>query len=388
GDPVGRAVRRWVIWIVGVLAIIVVFTYIAGLSGSSDVDLDPNNPQGNGMQAIAEVLDDQGVEVEVARGVDALPADSAQGATVMVSTTDFLSPASGQRLLEYSEDASSLVVLSPADTLQETFQIDARVSGRFTPTPMSPECDATRWAEGEQVTHGDALITVTSDDGAAVTTCLPPSAGFNAGGSNAGYLIELARSGERPIILAGVASALTNEHIETEANAAMGLRLLADSDRLIWLIPSLADAGDLPPQGLFDVLPDAVAPAIGLMIAALAMVALVQGRRLGPVSTEPLPVVIRAIETTASRGRLYAQARDRSRALASLQVAARRRLASRLGLNMRAEPEEIVAAVASATGRHTDEVHRMIANPYVEDDETLVRIARDLRALEEGMTSI
>ncbi|CAN5511045.1 DUF4350 domain-containing protein [soil metagenome] len=390
-DPVGHRVRRWVLWIGAVLVLMLVFTYIAGLAGSSDKDLDPDNPHSNGMQALAQVLDDQGVSVEVARGVEELPGDSAQGATVMVVTTDYLSPSSGQALLDYSQDASSLVVLSPTDTLQATFDIDATVVDRLTTTPMSPECAARWWAEGERVTHGDALIdidqSVPADTDQSVTTCVPPSAGFNAGGSQSGYLVELDQGDNPPIILAGLSQSWTNQHILNEANAATSLRVLGQSDRLIWLIPSISDAGDLPARGLFDVLPDAVAPAMVLFVCALGMLALVMGRRLGPVSTEPLPVVIRAIETTVSRGRLYAEARDRSRALASLQLASRRRLATRLGLAARAEPEDVVAAVARATGRRTDDIRRLLADARVDDDSTLVAIARDVRALEEGTIS-
>lgn len=384
-DLLGRRARRWVVWIVGIVTVMLIFTYLVGLSGSSDVALDPNNPRADGMQGIAQVLGDEGVDVEVVRGVGSLPGTAADGATVMVSTTDYLSSSSGSALLDYSQNASSLVVLSPADNMSEVFDIDAAVTPRVTTTPMSPECESTLWAPREQVTDGDRLISVSTEpSGGQVMTCLPPSAGFNAGGSNSGYLVELQVPDRGPIVLAGLASSLTNEHILDEANAATGLRLLGDSDRLIWVIPSITDAGDLPPRGLFDVLPDAAGPAMALLVAALGMLALVQGRRLGPVSTEPLPVVIRAIETTTSRGRMYAQAEDRIRALASLQLASRRRLATRLGLAAGVQPDEVVAAVALAHGRHTDDIYRVLADPRVDDDATLVRIARDLKALEEG----
>ncbi len=388
-DPVGRRGRRWVVWVVGIVAVVAIFTYFVGLSGSSDVRLDPNNPRADGMQGIAQVLGDEGVEVEVVRGIGSLPGAAADGATVLVSTTDYLSPSSGSALLEYSQDASSLVVLSPADNMEEVFDIDATVSARLTTTPMSPECDSTLWAPTERVTHGNVLIAASSESsGGQVTTCLPPSAGFNAGGSNSGYLIELQLPDRGLIVLAGLASSLTNEHILNEANAATGLRLLGGSERLIWVIPSIADAGDMPPRGLFDVLPNAVGPAMALLVAALGMLALVHGRRLGPVSTEPLPVVIRAIETATSRGRLYAQSGDRARALASLQLASRRRLATRLGLGAHAQPDQVVAAAARASGRHIDDVYRVLADPHVDDDATMVQIAHDLKALEEGTPGI
>src|SRR5690606_34011616 len=125
---------------------------------------------------------------------------------------------------------------------------------------------------------------------------------------------------------------------------------------------------------------EATVPAVVLLLAALGAVMVWRGRRLGPVVTEPLPAVIRSVETTQSRARMYRRARDRRRALAALQLAARRRLAIRLGLSRHAPTEAVVQAVAQASGRHTQEIHRLLADPAADDDETLVRTARELRA--------
>ena len=39
-----------------------------------------------------------------------------------------------------------------------------------------------------------------------------------------------------------------------------------------------------------------------------------RGRRLGPLVVEPLPVVVKAVESTQGRGRLYRRVRDRAHA--------------------------------------------------------------------------
>ena len=377
---------RWALWVSVVLALMLIVTFIAGRSGASGAPLDPDNPGPDGMQALAQVLSDQGVDVQVVRGVSSLPEESAQGATVMVSTTDFLSQDSGDDLLDYASAATSLVILSPADNLREVIDVDVDTRSTTTPTAMSPECENTLWQAGDKVTDGDTLLEVDSTlERDEATICLPPSPGYNAGGARSGYLVEVDNTGAAPTTLAGLGASLTNANITNEANAATGLRLLGSNDRLIWVIPSIRDAGELPPTGLFDVLPAPLLPSIVLLLVALGVWALVRGRRLGPVTTEPLPVIIRAIETTASRGRLYREARDRPRALASLQLATRRRLASRLGLAATASPELVVTAVAGATGRHTDEINRLLVDTNVDDDDTLVQIARDLHSLEEGI---
>ncbi len=385
-----RNVRRWAIWTTVILVLMIVATIAAGLSGSSARPLDPNNPSPSGMQALAEVLRDEGVDITVARGVDNVPQDSAAGATVLISGTAFLSQDSGDDLLRYTRDADSVVVLAPQDNLAEVLRIEVSSGPISTPTAMAPDCDSTLWEREDRVTRGDTLLdvdlSIARDD---TTTCLPPSPGYNAGGSRSGYLIEIAPTSSQPrTAIVGFASALTNQYITEEANAATGLRLLGGTDRLIWVIPSIGDAGDQPPQSLLDVLPEAVVPATVLGLVALFALTLVCGRRLGKVTTEPLPVVIHAIETTTSRGRLYQEAKDRQRALASLQLAARRRLASRLGLSKGSTPEDIVQAVAHATGRHTQEVHRLLVDPMADDDATLVQIARDVRSLENGIVTL
>jgi hypothetical protein len=380
--------RRLVLWAGVVLVLTALVTILVGRAGSSTRPLDPDNPEGEGMQALAAVLDQQGVQVEIVRGVENLPQEPADGATVLVADTALLSADSGEQLWDYARSAASVVVLSPADNLADTLEVNVEVTDLATTTPMSPECDLALWNAGEQVSRADRRLRV--DNGVPrrqVTTCLPPSPGFNAGGAREGYLVEISATQDRPrIVVAGLADALTNEHITADANAATGLRLLGASERLVWVIPTIADAGPAPPVGLFDVLPAPVLPGMAVVVAALVAWSLVRGRRLGRVSTEPLPVVIRAVETTTSRGRLYQEAADRRRALASLQLAARGRLATRLGLPAGTSPERLVRRVCVVTGRPASEVRRLLLDSAVDDDDTLVRTAREVRSLEEGLS--
>ena len=62
--------------------------------------LDPDNPDPDGARAVAQVLDDQGVDVTVVRSADALD-DAAADAdtTVLVTSTDLLGQSTIDRLL-------------------------------------------------------------------------------------------------------------------------------------------------------------------------------------------------------------------------------------------------------------------------------------------------
>ena len=103
----------------------------------------------------------------------------------------------------------------------------------------------------------------------------------------------------------------------------MALRLLGQRDRLVWYVPEAADLVGDDGVSLRTLLPEWILP--GLWIAGATVLALLlwRVRRLGPLVTEPLPVTVKAIETTQSRGRLYRKAGDRAHAAQALRRAAR-----------------------------------------------------------------
>ena len=383
-------IRKLAFWGLLVLVIAIGAAALNGMRTANQLPFDPDNPEDNGMQALARVLEQEGVDVTVARGLPALlrsPVSS--NTTVLVAGTALLGSDAGHQVMEYAASAGRLVVLTPESNTEEALGLPVEGSSRAQTGAAAPACEATllHWREGDEISASSRLVEVTGEAGSA-QPCFPPTPGYNAGGAQAGFLVELpaAATGTGPdTIVAGIAGSLTNQHITADANAAAGLRLLGAHEQLVWYLPSIADAGDTPPQSLIDVLPDAFVPSMVVLVLALGATMIWRGRRLGPVVTEPLPAVIRSVETTQSRSRMYQRAADRERALASLQLAARRRLAARVDLSQHAPPEQVVRALAEATGRHTDELHRLLVDASAPDDETLVRIAREVRSLEEGM---
>ena len=156
----------------------------------------------------------------------------------------------------------------------------------------------------------------------------------------------------------------------------------ASGDRLVWYVPSILDvstAGHHPELRA----PPSPRPLVLLSLFALLATMLWRGRRFGPLVTEPLPAVVKAIETTQSRGRLYRRARDTDRAAAVLRTAAVRRLALYLGLPAEVPPGPAVEAVARATGRPLVDVHALLAGPPPADEDELIALANDLTTLEK-----
>ncbi|HYN66579.1 MAG TPA: DUF4350 domain-containing protein, partial [Ornithinibacter sp.] len=116
---------------------------------------------------------------------------------------------------------------------------------------------------------------------------------------------------------------------------------------------------------------------------AVLLLALARGRRLGRLVHEPLPVVVRAIETTESRGRLYRKAGDRTRAAAVLRAGSSERLVRRLAVGRGAGPAALVHAVTLSTGLRDTEVADILFGPAPPDDAALIHLAQQLTDLEE-----
>ena len=110
------------------------------------------------------------------------------------------------------------------------------------------------------------------------------------------------------VTLFGGGQALTNEQVLRSDNAAVGLRLLGQGDGLIWYVPTFEDLGRRRRAGRRrPAAPAGSSRGSGCCLRGGVPVVW-RARRLGRLATEPLPVVVKAIETTRSRGRLYRQA--------------------------------------------------------------------------------
>jgi hypothetical protein len=97
-------------------------------------------------------------------------------------------------------------------------------------------------------------------------------------------------------------------------------------------------------------IPDNVSWMLWQLWLVVLLVALWKGRRIGPLVSEELPVVVRASETVEGRGRLYRSRRARDRAADALRTATLQRLLPRLGLGAGASPTAVVTAVAQRSG--------------------------------------
>ncbi len=374
-----RARGRWrrARWPVLVL---VALLALAGLSAvarptTSSTPLAPDNPGPTGARAVAQVLGDRGVEVTYVTTVADAVAAAADGGTLLVAQSDFLLDEQADALARVPAD---LVLVNPMDHL-----LSAATDGGAQTAydwsagsdPRSARCeDPAAQAAG---TFRSGGVGFTDLDGTS-TLCFPSPDDPTTGA----YLVHEADG--RTVRAVDTTALLRNDTITEDGNAALALWTLGAHERLVWLVPdpfdtSLSGGGDESPA--LSLPPWTGVVGLQLLVVVL-VVALWRGRRLGPLVTEDLPVVVRAAETTRGRGRLYRRAGARGHAAAGLRASAADRLANRLGLPRSADAATLVDAVARATGRPGEQVARLLYGPPPAADAALLELARHLDRIE------
>lgn len=374
-----RTILPWV-----VLALLGALLLIAmGLRSTPDARLlDPRSPADVGSRAVAEVLRDNGVDVDIRTSVAELPMAFSPGTTVVVTADRRLSPGALTDVAFRANLADRLIVLLVEP--ETVGHLAPGLSGFALPThaqvtsaPAS-RCEVAEIRPGDTVSGG--LVSILIDDPQTdAEVCLPPRY-LDAHG----LLAVLPGGGpDHPeTFLVGFGTALTNEHMTAEDNAAVALRLLGHSPDLVWLIPSGVDGPDGATGDTYDPWPAWTTPVTLVLVLGTALLALVRGRRLGRLVTEPLPVTVRAAETTESRGHLYRRSRDIGRAAGILREGSRSRLRRRLGVARSAPLDTLVTAVAAAAGEPRQRVEELLTDTEPSGSADLVRLGSDLEDLE------
>ena len=376
--------RRWVLVAVLAAAVVAVaFLFVSqGPGPASSAPLDPRNPTANGAQALARVLESQGVRVVVARGEAELERAGVDAdTTVVVTRTAPLAESTTKGLARLASRAERLVLVAPDRGILRYIAPEVTVTEarRAAQDLVATDCGTSDVRPGETLSRSQVEYTSSLADAACFTH------------DRASVYLSLARRGVTPpMVLLGSTSMPANDQITDASNAAVMLRVLGHSGRVVWYVPSREDVPAGDDAGLGSLVPRWLGPVLALGGFAVLGLVLWRGRRFGRLVPEPLPVVVRAVETTESRGRLYRRARDASRAGATLQGATRTRIADYLGLprpnpsiSSRGADQALVSAVSAATGRQVGEVGALLLGPSPTRDDHLLGLAAELAALEK-----
>lgn len=361
------AVAGWSLIGVLVLAVAFAASQLAASGPGARGTLDPESRNGTGALALAEILRDQGVEVEVVRTRAAAVAALDDDATLAMTNPYTLSDEAIDALIAPAE---RVVFLSASTHLLGELGIGE--TAQVAPGTVTAECEIPEFAHVGAI-RPDRVFAAA--DG--VTACFGDD-------DAAAVLVD---DGDQHRTVVDGTRLFSNAALAEDGNAALALAVLGQEDRVVWYVPSFEDTDieGTAPDTLGDLTPDWVTPAILLLLAAGLAVAVARGQRFGPLVAETLPVTVRASETMHGRARLTARAGDAAHAAQALREGARARLARRLGLAAHAHTDEIADAASDRLRIPRGSLQDLLDGPPPRDDAALIHLARRLDELETAV---
>lgn len=381
-----RRHRTWTLLIL-VFSLGVGLTIMAQLSPRGDsFPLSTRNAAPDGARAAAEILRSRGVDVRQTDNIgatmsaleDASQAGAGEEGSASTGTTLFLYDRNGyldpMQLQELRQATDRLVVVTPRLSTLSALDGDIRPAG-VVPSgvaTLEPGCGLDDPAAAGAVTAESAYLYK------ADRACYEPTEGLGG---------LYAASDDGSLVVLGSTQVLSNRLLDEHGNAALTFRTLGAADNLVWYLPGLADVAAEDSPKTLDQLAAPWVAFLGPWLAVVAVLAMAwRGRRLGPLVFEPLPVVVKAVETAEGRARLYHDAHAVDRAADSLRAGTLVRLARVLRLGPDAESTAIVDAAARHLGRTREETARVLeGRPRTESE--LVHWAQQLESLEKEVTA-
>lgn len=370
-EPRPRRARRvlgWVVIVALVLLVSFVAFRVAATAPGEHRALDPEGRDDSGALALAEILRDRGVDVEVHRSRTDARAAIDDDTTLVMSNPYTLTDDAVETLIE---PAGRVVFLSTSTHLLSALGIGENAPGTLGAT--GADCTVPEFAEVGTI-RADRLFSPAAE----VKSCFGSTDG-------AAVLID-DRTASRQVVVEGT-RLFSNAYLAENGNAALALALLGQTDRVVWYVPSFADS-DIEAEttpSLGSLTPPWVTPAILLLIAAGIATAIWRGQRFGPLVAETLPVTVRASETMHGRARLTAKAADAPHAAQALRDGAQRRIARRLGLAVHAGADEVADAASDRLRIPRGTLQALLAGPLPADDAALIDLARRLDELEKAV---
>ena len=371
--------RRWRRWRPGVIAValmlipVLVTVWTRTITSTTPLAID--NPKDWGTMALAELLRDEGISVSKAGSLSQAVDAGRQGATIAVVNADRLSNQDRRALAESGGDVVVVGAESGSDALAGLTGMTAKGTAAAASSTRAPQCNDAD-AQAARSLAGTRASVSLQGDGDAVG-CFP------VGEDRYAYATDSLPSGATLRVLPDPAP-VTNVHLTQEGHAALGVRALGHHSRVLWLdgehmeAPSVWNSSSTPPW----------LPVLIFQLLVIAgVLAIVQGRRFGGIVSEDLPVVVRSIETTVARGRLYRQGSDRPRAAQALRSGAALRLGATLGLPPGTSRRDVIAAVSLASGIAPATVDSLLYGPPPTSDNALATLAVQLDQLESEVHS-
>ena len=372
GEPIGARLRRWRPFLIATAALAVVALATSLMQPrTSEIPYAIDNPGGNGTQALAQLLRDEGLRVRTAGSVPEAVA-AGPGATVAVVNIGLLTDDQRAALARSGADITVVGVLYQNFDGLTAAAVPQGASATGVLAPRCRDDDAVA-AEALEGSRGSVSV----DEGAGAVGCFPVD------GDRFAYATAPLSGGGRLRVVAD-ADLVTNDALARAGHAALAIRALGHHEQLLWL-----DASQLSSLSVWNTpaLPPWMPPLMLQLGLVVLVAALARGRRFGRFAREDLPVLVRATETTRGRGRMYQRAADRRRAAQALRSGTALRLGRRLGVPASAEPGDLVEVVARAAGLPDRAVADVLYGLTPPTDRSLADLAAQLDRLESEVSS-
>ena len=338
------------------------------------VPLSPGNAGPDGARAVTQILGRHGVDVHTAGTFEEAMAALGESSAATLLLYDRNGILDEPRLRDLAAAAGEVVVVTPRLETLTALGSGIRQAGVVPDDapPLAPGCPLPDALAAGEVSGSQGFV---YDGG---VSCYRPA------GSAAGLL---AVSGDGQLTVLGSTVVLGNGQLDERGHAALALRTLGKSPDLVWYLPSLEDvAASGSGQTLDELAPEWVR-FLGPWLLVVALAALAwRGRRLGPLVFEPLPVVVKAVETAEGRARMYHDAHAVDQARDNLRAGILVRLAARLRPGPGASADTVIEAAARLLGRPAADI-RDLLNHHPGSESRLVAWAQELDNLEKEVNS-
>ena len=357
-------------WVILALAAITVFAAVSAWLTAPRLGgrMDPEATSPLGGHALIALLRDRGVQVVVADTVAEVQRAARPDTLLLVAET---ANTRGQALTDLAAVPGDRLIMEPTVKSRETLAPAVRLASGGRPD-TEPNCTL-REAERAGVVTFEAADLYEHAGDATVTRCY------------GGALVRYTADG-RTVTVVGSADFMTNGGLLREGNAALAMNLAGYQPRLIWYAPQRLQGEAHADRSITELIPPAVGWVVVQLGVVVVLLALWQGRRLGPLVAERLPVVVRASETVEGRARLYRARRARGQAAEALRTAALHRLTPRLGLAANAAEPAVAAAVAHRCGLDETVAYRILFGPAPQADSDLIALAQALDDIERQVS--
>lgn len=368
---VGPTLRqRWgtLRWVLLALAAITAISLVSALLAKPNPGgrMEPASTSADGANALVSLLRDQGVDVIEAANLSDVEKAMRPGALLLLAQTHYLVGDDGLRRL--ADLPGDLLLVEPISRTREALAAGVDVAPE-TSFGGDPDCDLREAQRAGEAEFGISETYVAADDGPTLTSCY------------GGAVVRFTRD-DRTVTVVGSADFMTNGGLLEKGNAALAMNLAGTSDRLVWYAPQRIEGESDTSTSILDLVPDRVTWIALQLVLVVLLVAWWQGRRIGPLVAEDLPVVVRASETVEGRGRLYRSRRARDRSAEALRTAALHRILPRLGLGTQSPPAAVAQAVAARGGGDPAAVAHWLFGPAPGTDAELLDLAHQLDHIE------